>query len=450
MRSPAFLVISLVSTTLLSGSSASSSSVATPGKPQVGSVLGRSREMIQMVNATLRKVQAGVSEVDYAALNAEVDDRTRIFNNLTAQMLAATAQIAQQPVQVQAQAQVNTTTTTTVAPTESHSTASPQNSASSQETPMSSVGPVANAKLVSTTSPRLTIYEDEGDEDIALPNNITGKKQSREGRIEEVESQSRKALRQENAVADSSSSTTRATAGPTVAKIENNKLFIGIDANTIKKRLDERKAKAGGVSSSSGTIGSVTTSTSNVNTTSSSSSNAASSTVSSTTVSAKVTASPVNTAQIGTTAKVVPSPIQAAPLQVASVTPTNSPTDELAALISDTGAFLKRFFELDQENPEIFNRPTGRNGQTLFELAFRSGNMDITDFLLGTGYFTVTFANGESVLVEALKKKNSELVRRFMDNARFHNQVTYFALGLARYDSALFSFLMSFVESQKK
>lgn len=457
MRSPTYLIISLVSTTLLSGSSASSATVATAGKPQVVSVLGRSREMIQKVNATLRKVQAGVPAADNAAFNAKVEEQTRIFTDLTAQILAATAPVAQ----VQVQAQIKTTTTSTVAPTGGNTITSPQNLASSQETPMSSVGAVANAKLASTTSPRLMTYEDEGDEDIALPNSIVGQKQGREGRIEEVEAESRKAPRKETVVIDvsSSSSTVRTTVAPTVATTvtKTNQLNLGIDANIIKERLAKRKLTAiSSITSAPEKTSTVATSASNVNTTSYPSSTITSatatkiaSTIASTTVSAKVSASPANnTAQIGTTSipKVIPSPVQAAPLKVASVTPANSPADELAALMGDSNAFLERFFELDGLYPESLNRPTSHNGQTLFELAVRSGNMEITDLLLGAGYCSVTFANGENVLNEAVKMKNSELVRRIMTNPMFHGQVNFYVLGLARYDPTLIEFLKAFLK----
>lgn len=464
MRSPAFLIISLVSTTLFNGSSASSMTASTShntapatGIPQVGSVLSRSMEMIKKVNETLRIVQAGVKAENEAKVRQDIVDHTRNIRQLTEQLTEAvsntTAQVTGQPA---AQVRGNTAaplSTTTVAPNTTTQQQRNSPAVSSQGSPSPSSGPIVmNPRLASYTSPKklVSAFLDEGngiEDDIVSVSSSSsnGKRKISEssGNQEVDVNAANKNARKETPItlvdiqnayipitSSSASASTRINVTNTVqpGTVVNNRLNI-VPTDTIKERLAKRKEANKG-STPSTTVDIEPASSQPLKNLMTSALSSVKSTVS------------IQSVSVG---QAVPKQIQptsvvsTTPLQAANITPANSAVDELAALIGNPDAFMERFFELDNEQ---LNKPTSQ-GQTLFELAVRSNSLEVAELLLGANCFSTTFSTNDNVLVWVVQQRRTEMARRLMTHTTFHDQVSMFVLGAAKYDPTLLEFLRS-------
>jgi hypothetical protein len=421
MRSPAFLVISLVSTTLFAGSSASSMNANTPkyadragNRPQVDNILARSMDMIQKVNATLRSIQAGIPPEDVEKTRENIIEQTRAFNNYATQLNQVT--------------RIPATTTLN----------SPSNS--SQGSPSSSSGPTMNVILSSTV--RIPPpYPDEGN---GIEGDIASSSIKRKSSGEEVEDKSHPItvdISETEAQNVSNVSTTISPplviTGPNFSNRPGN-----LSIEIINERLAERKRRLSDSSYVPAGSGSDTSQPAKK------------------LVRMPPVMSPVSvqshTVASQAAPQIAPNPnpiqIQSQPSPVTKIsTPLNtvsasslsgnSSVDELALLLKDPGLFMMRLFVLPNEQ---LNMPTSQNGQTLFELALRADCLDVVELLLGAGSFSLNLSTGECALQWAVQNRRTEMAKRLMTRSDFHAQVTMFVLGVARYDPELALFLQRY------
>ena len=482
MRSPFFVIISLVSTTLLTGSSAASNVTGTTApaaasKQQVGGVLARSMEALLKVNATLRQIQASGATTADNRPDQNIGEHTKKFNELTQELKASTT-TGQAPVQVQIAVQPTTQTAgqniaNNTATAEISSLASPQNM-SAQVTPMSSGGSVTINKLALTTSPRATTtYMDEGyDEGVyepniydALPNASGNKRSGDENNGIQVEISNKAARTSEisgkvvssNVIdmtnysssvqnSTSSSSTGKSVVGqivqngPKIVAANNDKkinLNYPVSVATIKSRLIARMQNGKG------------------NTASQSSNSAAviipKATLNSGNKEAVVNVPVKNAAvpQLNTQVAVTSSPVVSnSPIQNTSVTSSNNPADALIPLMGDISQFMFLCMEIEITSPECLIRPTSQNNQSLFEIACRAKNMEIAELLFGLKLFVPTFGE-QNVLDFAVDENNFDLIKCLLTEEVFKKQVSALHLGKVKNIPSLLTKMLEIIQARR-
>jgi hypothetical protein len=419
MRSPAFLVISLVSTTLFAGSSASSMNANTPkyadragNRPQVDNILARSVDMIQKVNATLRSIQAGIPTEDVEKTRENIIEQTRAFNHYAAQLNQVT--------------RIPATTTLN----------SPSNL--SQGSPSSSSGPTMNVILSSTVSPKKLVpipppYPDEGN---GIEGEIAPSKSSDEVKAGPIMVDISETEVQSVSKVSTTISSPLVITGPNFSNRPGN---LSIDI--IKERLAERERKRKRSDSSYVPAGSGSGT--------SQSAKKLSPVMSPVSVQSHTVASQAapqiapNPIQIQIQSQPSPITMSSTPLNTVSASSLsgNSSVDELALLLNNPSFFMMRLFVLPNEQ---LNMPTSQNGQTLFELALRADCLDVVELLLGAGSFSLKLSTGECALQWAVQNRRTEMAKRLMNRSDFHAQVTMFVLGVARYDPELALFLQRY------
>lgn len=414
MRTNAFLVFTLLSSSIFSTTIASSARVAVPSVPaNLDTALAASHALIKRLEVTLRELQVGPKTLeDQARLNEEIAAATAGFNQAASDITAAVANApAPAPVQVQ------------VAPvTASTAQSAPFIASTIQGAPV-------------TSQIDIPTYQDDKD---GSDFNGSGTKRplsSRELPQAKIPCNGLKAI------LEPSATVVRTVASIAVSNAKppgpsDSFMKFGVSKADILFRLKNRISfKSGSPAGSSASI-LVSSPAAPV---------VVSSPVTQVAVSTPASYSVPDVKDIAVTGNVGSSlnthahTVVVAPVFVEPITAVpvaNARLDVVDALADSiiSGTFTEEFFNNPQKVMDVKNIPTS-NGQSLFEIAVRSGKNSASGLLIGCVGFCTHFANGDRALLFAVQQNNIDLVRFMMKIQDFRNEVDFVVVGAAGMDA---------------